>query len=236
MKITLLALATTLSFSAFSAITDYKEIKQLGFNVLNEIKLSDTKFKDLSLIRIGNDWVFSTPGSTLVIKGDVIDLSTRSIVTGDFKKDFYKPIVDGFPESMKIIYKPKGEIKSVINVLTDTSCPFCKKLHKEIPELNNAGIQVNYIPFVRGYTKGAGYKPMLSAWCAENPKEEFERIISGKRSSENKCLTQSLIKGYNLASKLGADGTPATFLQDGRSISGYTPAKTIIDAIFKKNK
>lgn len=234
MKSILFAIATTLSLSAFSAPEDYKEIKKLGFNIQDEIQLKDTEFKDLSLIRIGKDWVISKPGTNLVIKGEIIDLSTRSIITGDFKKEFYKPIIDAFPESMKISFKPKGEVKSVINVLTDTSCPFCKKLHDEVPALNNAGIQVDYIPFVRGYTRGGGYKPMLSAWCADNPNAEIEKIFATGSSSENKCLTQSLIKGYNLATEVGADGTPAIFLEDGGNISGYAPAATIIKNIFDK--
>lgn len=234
MKSILFAIAATLSLSAFSAPEDYKEIKKLGFNVLDEIQLTGTVFEDLSLIRIGKDWVISKPGSNLVIKGEIIDLSTRSIITGDFKKDFYKPLIDAFPESMRISYKPEGKVKSTISVLTDTSCPFCKKLHNEVPALNKAGIQVDYIPFVRGYTRGGGYKPMLSAWCADDPKEELEEIFSTGMSSDNKCLTQSLIKGYNLATQVGADGTPAIFLQDGRNISGYAPAATILKTIFEK--
>lgn len=233
MKTIIFALATILSLTAYSATSDYKEIKKLGFNVLNEIPLKDSPFSNLSLIRIGNEWVITKPGSTLVIKGEIIDLKKREAITSDFKKDFYKPIVDAFPESMKIVFAPEGEVKSVINVLTDTSCPFCRKLHNEVPALNKAGIQVNYIPFVRGYTRGAGYKPMLSAWCSDDPKAEIEKIFSTKKSSKNKCLTQSLIKGYNLATQLGSDGTPAIFLEDGRNISGYVPASVIIDKTFK---
>jgi len=230
-KATLIATAVMVSNMA-SAEANFQAIKDLGFPVDQQIELKGTNLPGMYLLKIGNDWVVGAPDSTVVMKGNIIDLKQRADITSTFKAPFNKEKVDTFPEDLKISYKPEGEVKSVINVLTDTSCPFCKKLHDEIPVLNKAGVEVRYIPFARGFTKGRGYSQMMSVWCSEDKKKAMDDMFNGSESN-SLCLTQAVAKGYKLSTELGATGTPAIYLEDGRSIEGYAPAKVLLKEIFK---
>ena len=215
---------------------EFPEITGLGFPIDTTIKLNGTGLDNLYLLKIGNDWVIGSPNSSMVIKGEIIDLKKRVAVTNEFKKPYTKAVIDSFPEEMKVSYKPKGETVATINVLTDTSCPFCQKLHKEIPELNAAGVEVKYIPFVRGFTNGRGYKPMLSVWCdeGENRKDALDLVMIDGEHDGGKCLTQALSIGYKIANDVGANGTPAIYTESGFAIEGYVPAKKLIKMLLQK--
>ena len=41
-----------------------------------------------------------------------------------------------------VIFPATAERKGVINVFTDVDCGYCRKLHLEVPELNEMGIEV----------------------------------------------------------------------------------------------
>jgi thiol:disulfide interchange protein DsbC len=239
MKKLLATFAATIATTAALAITpivevdnSFPEIEKLGFPISKAVNMNEPGFKNLYFIKVGKDWVIASKESNLVIKGEVIDLSKRELVTSRFLAPVNKEIVEKFPEELKIVYKSTApQTSGVINVLTDTSCPFCTKLHKEIPALNKAGIEVRYIPFARGYTKGAGYKQMLSAWCSDDKNKALDDMFAGKKNDPSRCLTQAVKRGYELATELGATGTPAIYFSNGEENSGYAPARILI----KKN-
>ena len=42
-------------------------------------------------------------------------------------------LINGIPAAETVVYPAKGETKSHITVFTDTTCPYCHKLHAEVP-------------------------------------------------------------------------------------------------------
>lgn len=66
------------------------------------------------------------------------------------------------------VFPATGEEKAVLNVFTDSSCPYCKKLHEEVSKLQEAGISVHYIPYPRGGSRGPGYQELKQVWCAKD--------------------------------------------------------------------
>ena len=48
-----------------------------------------------------------------------------------------------------IVFKPKGKTKAVLNVFTDVDCGYCRKLHREVSQLNDFGIEVRYLAYPR---------------------------------------------------------------------------------------
>ncbi|KXJ61284.1 MAG: thiol:disulfide interchange protein [Alteromonas sp. Nap_26] len=131
--------------------------------------------------------------------------------------------------SSAITFKAKDE-KHVISVFTDTTCGYCRKLHKEIGELNDNGITVRYLAFPRSGLNSQTYKDMVSVWCAANPQQALTDAKSGddivSASCQNKVAEQ-----YKLGQKLGVNGTPNIILPDGTLIPGYQPAELLVQAL-----
>lgn len=130
----------------------------------------------------------------------------------------------------QIIYPAKGETKAVVQVFTDTSCPFCNKLHQEVPKLNKLGVEVRYLAFPRQGVHSQAYQDLQTAWCSSNPAATLTAIKDGKKPKAATC-DNPINKQYELGKRLGVQGTPAIFLPDGKLIPGYVKAESLVDEL-----
>lgn len=124
-----------------------------------------------------------------------------------------------------IVFPAEGERKATLTVFTDIDCGYCRKLHKEVPELNAMGIQVNYLAFPRAGAGSNAYRVMESIWCAESGKrnELMTRAKNGQQIEPISC-SSPVLEQYTLGQSLGVTGTPALVLEDGSLVPGYMPA------------
>jgi len=127
--------------------------------------------------------------------------------------------------SEMIVFPAKSEA-AVITVFTDTSCPFCHKLHEEIEDLNDAGITVRYLAYPRQGLDSGAYRTMVSVWCSSDRQEAFSEAIDGEEIDKASCQNP-VKKHYLLGQQIGFEGTPAIVFDNGAILSGYRPAETI---------
>ncbi|WP_371373074.1 DsbC family protein [Thalassotalea aquiviva] len=132
-----------------------------------------------------------------------------------------------------ISYKPQGDVKGSLYVFTDPTCGYCQRLHNEINEYLENGVEVKYIPYPRsGYfnQKAKGFTKTAQIWCADDRQEALTFIKSGgdesKYSQENypNTCTDAIKRGYDAGREIGLTGTPFLYLSNGISIPGYQPA------------
>jgi thiol:disulfide interchange protein DsbC len=131
------------------------------------------------------------------------------------------------PDEM-IVFSPKApmETKAAITVFTDVDCGYCQKLHQEVPELNAMGIEVRYMGFPRAGIGSGSHKKLVSAWCADDQQDAMTKLKM-RQSIEPKDCPNPIAEQYNLGQRMGVNGTPAIFLEDGTLIPGYRPAKAL---------
>lgn len=124
-----------------------------------------------------------------------------------------------------ISFKPAGETKATIAVFTDVDCPYCRKLHAEVPKLNEMGIQVDYLAFPRGGERSAAFTKMQSVWCSAPDKrgENLTKVKNGESIEEQVC-DSPVMEQFALGQKVGVTGTPALVFEDGSLVPGYMPA------------
>lgn len=127
--------------------------------------------------------------------------------------------------SEMIVFPAKSET-AVITVFTDTSCPFCHKLHEEIEDLNDTGITVRYLAYPRQGLDSDAYRTMVSVWCSGDRQDAFSEAIDGDKIDEASCQNP-VKKQYLLGQQIGFQGTPAIVFDNGAILSGYRPAETI---------
>lgn len=129
------------------------------------------------------------------------------------------------PEDM-IIFAPPDP-KATVTVFTDVDCGYCRKLHKEIPELNRLGIAVHYLAFPRQGLSSPSYRKIATAWCATDRQQTLTRLKNGEKVPENVCNPNPVAAQMLLGERIGVSGTPALVLEDGTLIAGYRPAKEL---------
>lgn len=131
------------------------------------------------------------------------------------------------PESERAVYRGVDEPRATITVFTDTSCPYCTRLHESIPELNERGIAVHYLAFPRGGMQSPAARVMQQAWCSDNVSEALSQAFNNETPSANASCDNPVARQYALGLEMGVKGTPAIVLPDGQMVPGFVPPERL---------
>jgi len=130
----------------------------------------------------------------------------------------------------KITFPAKGETKAKVAVFTDIDCGYCRKLHKEVPALNEMGIEVSYLAYPRAGIGSDSYEKFVSAWCSDDKQGAMTLAKNGKSIPAKTCKNP-VANQFELGQEMGVTGTPAIVLEDGRLIPGYLTADKLAKAL-----
>ena len=195
----------------------------------------ETPIEGVYQTQFGSQYGYLSEDGRYVLIGNLVDLQTGQNLTKMAMRETAVAELDRLPLEDKAIFPATGVEKTVLNVFTDTSCPYCKKFHEEITQLQNAGISVHYIPYPRGGSQGPGYQMLKQVWCA-NDREEALTIGKGLDVGDlpdGNCEASALVdEGYKLGNQLGITGTPTLFKSSGEMITGYVPYRDLIPQVL----
>jgi len=214
------------------------DITKLLKSRLGNAEVSDaqkTPAEGLYQTSFGSKIAYLTGDGRYVLIGDMIDLQTQVNLTELSRQTVAKDAIDKFATSDLAVFPSMKETTAVLNIFTDSSCPYCKKMHEEVPELQKAGIEVRYFPFPRGGSRGPGYQTLKQVWCAEDKAKAMDiakETAVGELPSGN-CENAKIVdQGYLLGNEVGVTGTPALFTGNGKKIDGYVPFQNLIPMVL----
>lgn len=192
-------------------------------------KISATAVDGLFEVIVGSQVVYMSVDARYMIEGDLIDLKTKQNVTEDAKSVIRLAAIDELGTGKMLVYRPE-KVKNVITVVTDIDCPYCRRLHSEIPDYLKNDVEVRYI-FMP--LKGSSdMKKTVSVWCAEDQQLALDIAKSGGEVDEKSC--ENPIRDHlRLARDLGVRGTPAIILEDGQMLPGYVPFDKLVAELRK---
>jgi thiol:disulfide interchange protein DsbC len=180
----------------------------------------------------GGEIIYVSADGRYVFSGDLIDAQTKTSLTEEARSGGRKAIMAGVDASKTIEFKAKGDEKYVLYAFTDVDCPFCMKLHKEVPALNEKGVTIRYLAYPRAGVGSPAYKKMVNIWCSDNKQEAMNKVISGEDIPVKDC-TNPVADDFALGQKLGVNGTPALVTADGLMIPGFRPADQLVQMLDK---
>lgn len=172
-------------------------------------------------VMYGTELVYVSADGKYFLAGDLINLETRENMSDFAKQSVRRSILDK-QDNKPVVFKAKDE-KHVLTVFTDIDCPYCAKLHREVPALNEKGITIEYLMFPRAGLKSASFTKAVSMWCADDNKQAMTDAKERKPITSKSC-DNPIEAQYNLGGELGVTGTPALITKTGRLIPGYVPA------------
>ena len=129
--------------------------------------------------------------------------------------------IESLNEDDMVVFKAENE-EYAITIFTDVDCAYCRKLHKEVPQLNSRGITVRYLAFPRAGVGSSAYDKLVSVWCADDKALAMDDAKLRRKFSPKKC-TNPVASQYHMTRDFGLNGTPALILPDGELIAGYVP-------------
>ena len=197
----------------------------------------ETELKGVYQTRFGDKYAYLIENGRYVFIGDMVDLENARNLTELSRRVEVEKELGAIPASSLAVFPAQGNEKTVLNIFTDTSCPYCQKLHEEVEYLQEAGITVRYFPYPRGGSRGPGYQVLKQVWCSED-KAEAMSIGKGTKEGEltagTECPSASFVdQGFEMGKRLGITGTPTLFSADGGKIVGYMPYKELIPTLLK---
>jgi thiol:disulfide interchange protein DsbC len=180
------------------------------------------------------DILYMSADGKFLILGDVIDLKTRSNLTRAKREQRVAAALNGVGDQNMIIIGPK-DAKHTLTVFTDVDCPYCAKLHKEVPELNRNGVRVRYLLYPRGGIGSETYRKSVAVWCSDDRAKAIGIAKAGGKI-EMKTCPNPVEQHFKLGMQINIEGTPAVFLDSGRQVGGYVPAAKLLAAMGIKDE
>ena len=233
-----LLLTTTISTALLaSTMTVAGDTKALKDKLVSVFKEAPTSLKESPIPGVyeaayGMDVIYVSADGKYFLAGDLYDLTTRKNLTEETLSAARKKAMDAYDKSKTITFKAKNE-KYAISVFTDIDCPYCAKLHTEMPELNKAGVTVHYFMFPRAGIGSSSYKKAVSVWCNDDQNAALTKAKKREQVEEKTC-DNPVKEQYVLGQKMGVTGTPAIVLDSGELIPGYRPAKSLVALLDAK--
>jgi thiol:disulfide interchange protein DsbC len=180
-------------------------------------------------VMYGAELVYVSADGRYMLRGDIIDLQDQRNLTEDTRASARIRALEALGDDSMVVFGPK-DAKHTVTVFTDVDCPYCVKLHQEVPELNRQGVRVRYLAFPRAGVGSPSYRKTVSVWCAEDRNQALTDAKAGKSVPEKTC-ENPVADHFALGQMLGVTGTPTLILEDGRIVPGYVPAARLVQAL-----
>jgi thiol:disulfide interchange protein DsbC len=167
------------------------------------------------------------------IVGDMLDLASRRNLTEEGRKERRRALLKKVAPGEAIEFGA-AKAKYTVLVFTDVDCPYCRKFHEGMGELEANGIAVRYLAFPRSGAGTKAWRTMAAVWCAEDRREALTRATRGEevRVQDGRACSDAVIgKQYALGQELGIPGTPMIVMGDGTSLGGYMSPEKLVAAI-----
>jgi len=177
--------------------------------------------------------VYATENGAHFIVGDLHRVTPEGLVNvTELRRDRQRTsLLGAVDEKDMIVFAPEGEPRARISVFTDTTCFYCQKLHREVPALNEQGVEVRYLAWPRGGPVSDGYRQLVTAWCANDRQQTLTRLKARQSVPEKLCADNPIDEQFQLGQQVGVRGTPALVTDDGRLIPGYQPADQLLQTL-----
>ena len=119
-------------------------------------------------------------------------------------------------------FSSESERRAIVNIFTDVDCGYCRKLHNEINQYAELGIEVRYLP-----TRERASNLRRHLRCARfgvcDPASAMTRAKNSQRIAQRDCPTDPVDEQFALGRRLGVSGTPSIVTDAGDMFPAIFP-------------
>jgi thiol:disulfide interchange protein DsbC len=179
-------------------------------------------------VLVGASVFYVTADGRYALRGDIIDLEKRTNLSAERRRGARKQVFEGLAREDYIEFGANGSKQlETLYVFTDIDCGYCRRFHREVKQLNAAGITVRYLAFPRTGTQGESFDKAVAVWCSDDRQAAMTAAKSGGKVAANAC-PNPVAAQFELGQAVGVTGTPAVYTGAGEQIGGYVPATELI--------
>lgn len=218
--------------AALAADIKPAELKKRLQTLLPELAVEELKPSPVAGIYegvVGSQIVYVTTDGRYLFVGTLHEINGRRNLTQASRAVVLNRLIEGIGEANMIVMGP-SKPKRTITVFTDVDCPYCARLHLEVPRLNEGGVKVRYLLYPRAGLGSETYRRSVAVWCAKD-RVEAVGIAKAGGQIEMKTCDNPVDRHYALGQELGIEGTPTILTDRGEIFPGFLPAAQLLSRL-----
>lgn len=231
-------LAASLSLLASPAISaedsdELAKVRETVSEMFSGIEADDIYASEIDgwyTVRKGAIIAYISGDGRYLLQGDLIDLTNQTNLSEKDRNSARAKMMSGVTDEEVITFTP-DEVRHTISVFTDIDCTFCRRLHSQMDEYMDEGIEIRYFLYPRNGPTSESWVKAQEVWCADNRNEALTLAKLEKPFESHECDASIVSSHYSIGQDVGLRGTPAIVLEDGTLFSGYLPPKQLTEAI-----
>ena len=185
-------------------------------------------------IQRGSIVAYITTDGRYLLQGDLIDLDTQVNVTETSRSNARRDLMSSVEAGDTIVFSPE-DVKYTVSIFTDIDCTYCRRLHSQIDEYLDAGIEVRYLLYPRGGPASRSWNTSEDVWCSKDRGDALTQAKLDRKFETSKCDASMISDHYIMGQEVGLSGTPAIVLDDGELIGGYLPPNALRQRLEQKS-
>ena len=186
-------------------------------------------------IRKGSILAYVSGDGRYLMQGDLIDLEAQVNLTENSRNQARRELMSSYPEDQMIVFTPE-EKRYSISVFTDIDCTFCRRLHSQIDDYLERGIEVRYLLYPRNGPTSPSWAKAEQVWCSDDRNEALTLAKLDEKFDSHSCNPAVVSTHYAMGQDVGLTGTPALVFEDGTLVSGYLPPEQLEQALAASNQ
>ena len=162
--------------------------------------------------------------TAVIVNGQLFDAKSMKNVTDERMRKLTAIKFNDLPFE-RAIKQVRGDGKRVMATFEDPNCGYCKRLAKELLNLNNVTVYTFLYPIL----SEDSLRKSKQIWCApDRAKAWNEWMVEGKAlTGKDTCDTTAISKNVEYGRDLKITGTPSIFFADGERFPGAMPLANI---------
>ena len=204
--------------------TSLKKVIQENFPEEKIESLKKTPYLGLYEVVVGEELFYTDDKASYFFFGHVVDPQTKQSLTSDRLqeiKDARRISFDSLPLEFAV-KAIRGNGKRKLVVFSDPNCPYCKRLEKELANVNNVTVYTLLYPVLNGSLPTA-----TSIWCSPNRLKAWDDFMLKDIAPAGKDCETPISKLLQAGQKNGISGTPTLIFADGSVAPGLMAAEAI---------
>ena len=216
---------------------DIDELRQVRetvagmFSGIAEEDILPSKIDGWYTIRKGAVVAYISGDGRYLLQGDLIDLEDQVNLSEKDRNDARVSMMSSVADDALIVFTPETK-RHTVSVFTDIDCTFCRRLHSQIDEYMDEGIQIRYFLYPRSGPASESWVKAEQVWCSDDRNEALTLAKLDKEFQTRECDASIVSSHFSMGQDVGLRGTPAIVLEDGTLVSGYMPARQLSEAIL----
>jgi thiol:disulfide interchange protein DsbC len=205
------------------------------FSEIDPQEIFESPIEGWYTIRKGAIIAYISADGRYLLQGDMIDLQDDSNLTEQARNDARVVMLAAVPDEDLIIFSP-DKVQHSVSVFTDIDCTFCRRLHAQIDDYLDQGIEIRYFLYPRNGPTSPSWAKAENVWCADDRNEALTLAKLDQEYPTKTCDSSIVSNHYLIGQDVGLRGTPAIVLDDGTLFSGYLPPDQLKEAIVASGR